>query len=145
MSSEPLSNNSDDCTGAKERNGARNQALIRELNEQVCAYATSPPQDVVVVICECSEVGCWSLVTLPSKKYERIRRSATQFIVKPGHASSTGERVVQQATEYTVVEKLGEGAAIATRLDSRRGRPAGTADRPLDGGIPGRPPRLSRP
>jgi hypothetical protein len=121
MSSEPFNGGSGDPTGAEERNGTRNQALIRELNEQVWAFAANAPShDEVLVICECSDVGCTSPVAMSPTDYELIRRSATRFVVKPGHIAPSGERVVEETSDYSVVEKLGDGAAIATRLDPRR-------------------------
>jgi hypothetical protein len=103
-----------------ERSRARNQALIREVNEQVIAFAGTTSDDHVLVVCECADVGCALPVSLTRVEYERIRASPTRFIVKPGHVVPDGERVVEQQADFTVVEKLDEGAAIAARLDPRR-------------------------
>jgi hypothetical protein len=119
MSSRSRGDSADDRVD--ERNRARNQALIRELNEQVSAFAANGTTgDDVLVICECTEVGCSAPVSLAPAEYERIRRSATHFIVKPGHSLPDGERVVEETAAYAIVEKLGEGADIAARLDPRR-------------------------
>ena len=113
--------------GAGERNRARNQALIREVNEQVTAFAGTTSDDYALVVCECSDVACALPVSLSRADYERIRASATHFIVKPGHVLPAGERLVEEQMEFAVVEKLDEGAAIAARLDPRRDGSNGAA------------------
>ena len=105
---------------AGERNRARNQVLIREVNEQVIAFAGTTSDDHVLVVCECADVGCALPVSLTRVEYERIRATATRFIVKPGHVVPDGEKVVEEQADFAVVEKLDEGAAIAVRLDPRR-------------------------
>jgi hypothetical protein len=111
----------DDPAAAEERNRARSQALIREVNEHVFAFTTSSVTgDKLLVICECAAVSCSAPVSVTQDEYERVRRSATQFIVKPGHTDGGGERIVDELPEFVVVEKVGEGAEVAIRLDPRR-------------------------
>jgi hypothetical protein len=107
-------------SSATARNGARNQALIRELNEQVCAFPASETDPSMLVICECTKVGCSVAVTVTRSAYDTVRQSPTRFIVRPGHTVPDVERVVTETDGYTVIEKLGEGAEIATRLYLRR-------------------------
>jgi hypothetical protein len=121
MSSRPVSGESGDANAVSARNGARNQALMRDLNEQVCAFAAcSTTEDTVLVMCECAEVSCSLTLSLSPDEYERIRSSPTQFVVRPDHALADGETIVQETPGYVVVEKVGEGATIATRLDPQR-------------------------
>ena len=95
--------------------------MIRDVNEQVHAYAANhAPDDTVLVICECPDVGCSSPVTVTANDYERIRGSSTSFIVKAGHAPPERALVVEESVEFTVVETIGAGAEIAARLDPRR-------------------------
>ena len=121
MSPQPVNGESHDANAVSARNGARNQALMRDLNEQVCALAPfSTSEDTVLVMCECTEVSCSLTLSLSPEEYERIRSSPTQFVVRPDHALRDGERIVHETPEYAVVEKVGESATIATRLDPRR-------------------------
>jgi hypothetical protein len=96
--------------GAGEWNRARNQALIREMNEQVTAMAGTTPDDQVLVICECGDVRCAVPVSVTRTEYERVRASATQFVVKPGHELQQGESFVGEYAEFAVVENLAGGA-----------------------------------
>jgi hypothetical protein len=105
--------------GAGERNRARNQALIREVNEQVTALAGTS-DEYVLVVCECADVGCAVPVSLTRADYERIRATPTRFVVKPGHVVHDEETLVEEQADFAVVEKRDEGAAIAVRLDPRR-------------------------
>jgi hypothetical protein len=121
MSSRPVIGESHDASAVSARNGTRNQALMRDLNEQVCALAPfSTSEDTVLVMCECTEVSCSLTLSLSPEEYEQIRSSPTQFVVRPDHALTEGEKIVQETPEYVVVEKVGEGATVATRLDPRR-------------------------
>ena len=103
------------------RNSVREQALMREVNEQVSAFAAaSAPGDVLLVTCECTTLSCALPLSLARSDYERVRRHPARFVVRRGHAEEIGERVVEESAEFAVVEKLGEAAEIATRLDPRR-------------------------
>jgi len=114
--------------GAGERSRARNQALIRQVNEQVTALAATTTDDHVLVVCECVDVGCTLPVSLARAEYERIRASATHFIVKPGHVVLEDEKLVLEQPDFVVVEKLDEGAVIALQLDPRRDGSHGAAE-----------------
>ena len=121
VSTRSLDGERDDLDLTEDRNRVRNQALIREVNEQVCAFAAaSASEQEVLVICECTAVGCSAPLRLTCAEYDRIRQSSTHFIVKLGHVHPEGEHVVEQTPQFVVVEKLGEGAAIAIHLDPRR-------------------------
>ena len=91
------------------RDGVRNQALIRELNDQVFAFAANAPHDdSVLIICECTGVNCSAPVSVTYGRYEQVRQSPTTFVMKPDHVLPEVERVVEQTADYVVVEKLGE-------------------------------------
>jgi hypothetical protein len=96
--------------GAGESSRARNQALIRQVNEQVTAMAGTTSDDQVLVICECGDVRCAVPVSVTRTEYERVRASATQFVVKPGHELQQGESFVGEYAEFAVVENLAGGA-----------------------------------
>jgi len=94
--------------GADERSGARIQALMRQLNEQVYAMASNAEHDEsVLLICECADSGCSTPLSVTCGGVERVRQSPTTFVVKPGHVLAAEERVVEETPDYVVVEKVG--------------------------------------
>ena len=98
-----------------EQRAARNEALFREVNENIAeleedygATATLP-----VFICECATGGCTQPVTVDIETYQRVRQQPTHFLVLPGHQDPQLERVIETRREYLVVEKTGEAGEIA--------------------------------
>ena len=83
---------------------ARNQALLRKVNERIEENADD--SDAVVFACECSRTECMSTVELSVAEYERVRSNSTWFLVKPGHDIPQIERVISRDDGYVVVEKL---------------------------------------
>jgi hypothetical protein len=97
--------------------GAKNQALIREVNErieQVAEDAAYPE-----FLCECADTNCVEMIELSIGEYEAIRSSPVRFPIKPGHDYPEFERVVEENENYAVVEKFGEAASIVKKLDPR--------------------------
>ncbi len=72
------------------------------------------------MLCECGNPGCLERIEVAAADYEAVRRYPIRFIVKPGHIAGEGERIVREASECVVVEKLGPAAGVAVRLDPRR-------------------------
>jgi hypothetical protein len=100
---------------------AQNQALFREVNERIRNFDYSlPPTEFV---CECARTDCRRIVPMSLDEYEEIRRSPNLFLVAPGnaHVFRNLERLFQSWPRYWVVEKFGEAAIEATRLDPRSG------------------------
>jgi hypothetical protein len=96
------------------------QSLFREVNERI--EELSAGYDVlgrVPVVCECGRDGCEERLEITRADYERLRRVATHFAVADGHEVPEVERVVDRRPGFVVVEKLGEAAAAAIRLDPR--------------------------
>jgi hypothetical protein len=104
----------------------RNQALFRSVNEQIEStnerFGVTTEQ--VEFVCECAADDCTERTTLTLAQYEELRREPTHFLVKPGHVYPEFERVVEETNGYVVVEKWGEAATEARKLDPRR-RPVG--------------------
>src|SRR5215212_8831802 len=102
----------------------RNQSLFRSVNEQIESandrFGVTTEQ--VEFVCECAAQECTERITLTLAQYEELRRVPTHFIVKPGHVYPEFERVVEEVNGYVVVEKRGEAAVEARKLD-RRDRP----------------------
>ena len=67
----------------RERQGALNQALRREVNER--RTQSGEDAEVVRFVCECSDPACEELVSLTIDEYEFIRRIPIRLVVRPGH------------------------------------------------------------
>jgi hypothetical protein len=99
----------------------RRQSLFREVNERIDELAQSfGLQDELAIICECASGRCSERIAISQAEYEHVRRAPNHFAVLPGHEIPAVERVVEQNARYSVVEKLGESAAAAIKLDPRR-------------------------
>jgi hypothetical protein len=99
----------------------RHQALFREVNERIEELAeTFDLKDELTILCECGSGQCDERIALHEDAYEKLRRIPTHFAVRPGHEISDVERVVERHDGFVVVEKLGDSAKAAIRLDPRR-------------------------
>lgn len=100
---------------------ARNEALFREVNEQIKQVnEDTPAGSVADFVCECGDPGCTDPVSLTLAEYEEVRRDATHFAVLPGHVVPDVEVVIAQNDRFAVVKKNDPQAArIAVREDPR--------------------------
>lgn len=100
--------------GWEERAG-RNEALFREVNENIAQLEERMGFGVesLPVICECSRPDCTTQLRISLDQYTRVRRHPHRFIVAPGHEQPSLERVVDECAGYVIVEKEGS-AAMAT-------------------------------
>jgi hypothetical protein len=98
-----------------EQRAARNEALFREVNENIARlearYGSSGPHPVF--ICECSSDACTDHVTVDEETYRRVREHRRRFIVLPGHVDDAIESVVETQAEYVIVEKTGVAGEVA--------------------------------
>ena len=103
---------------------AENEALFRDLNEEVGivahAFAAGGDERAFEFLCECGDVSCAARVPMTLAEYDELRTSPVRFFVVPGHEIPDVERVVATRRSYTVVEKIGDTAAIARARDRRR-------------------------
>jgi hypothetical protein len=97
--------------------GARNQALIREVNERIEQLAEDAAHPAF--LCECANPDCVEMIELSVAEYESIRSSPTRFPVRPGHVYLEFKRVIEENGRYIVVEKFGEAAEVVKALDPR--------------------------
>lgn len=105
--------------GLWEERAARNEALFREVNEQVRDLAERASRAPTAgFVCECSDGDCSEHLEVPLEAYERVRAEPRRFLVAPGHEGAF-ERVVEREAAYVVVEKRGTAGEIAERLDPR--------------------------
>ena len=102
---------------------AKNEALFREVNEQVesISKAVAPDEELMEFLCECDNLECAEKVDATRAEYEAVRAVATQFIALPGHIDPSVEHVVAQNERFLVVEKEGEAAQDAEETDPRQG------------------------
>ena len=105
-------------TEERAREVGQRQSLFREVNERIGELADL--RDEIEILCECGYEGCKERVVLTEERYEALRRIPTHFAVLPGHEIPAVERVVERHDGFVVVEKFGEGAIVAVRLDPRR-------------------------
>jgi hypothetical protein len=106
----------------RERRIGANEAIFRKVNESIeqVNRSFSEMTQSMEIICECGDMRCAEMISIPLSEYERIRSDPTLFIVISGHEAPAVERVVEQREGYDVVRKhLGEPARIAEATDPR--------------------------
>jgi hypothetical protein len=105
----------------RERRIGRNEALFREVNERIerVSGALRTETDTMTILCECGTETCVEHIDVSVSEYERIRGQSTLFFVRPGHAKSDVEEVVEHHDEYDVVRKESGAAESARELDPR--------------------------
>ncbi len=96
-----------------------NEAIMRSVNETVAGVARATTMEPAIFLCECAAGGCGDSVRLTRESYEAVRAVPEHFFVTPGHVNRDVERVVEQYTNYWVVEKFGEAAEVAEETDPR--------------------------
>jgi hypothetical protein len=112
---------------------ARNEALIREVNERIedvdkAAEETNiaPEGAQFEFLCECGggpgEIGCEEHVEMTIQEYEAIRSQNDRFAVYPGHENEAVERVIARGERFLVVDK--RPAAEPFVEDDPRGAPS---------------------
>src|SRR5690349_16390918 len=97
-----------------EERAARNEALFREVNEQIRALSDQFAADggSVGFVCECSRDDCTERLEIPVAVYEAVRAHGRRFLVVSGHDGDF-EHVIERADGYVVVEKDGTAGRIA--------------------------------
>ncbi len=100
---------------------ARNEALFRDLNEQVEFVAGSRLKggDTFEFFCECPDVDCTLRLTIPLTVYEEVRSDPTLFVVAPTHDRPEIEEVVRRTDAYQIVRKRGDAARFSAATDPR--------------------------
>lgn len=98
---------------------ALNEALFRDVNENIRKSATAGRHDDAHFICECGSPGCEERIALPMDAYRSIRKGELHFFVKPGHEIPTAETVVERHGDYLIVEKPEEARPVLKVVQSR--------------------------
>ncbi len=102
---------------------AENEAVFRQLNEQVKAgvdeinklaledrqpeFMVEPEKEnrPIYFFCECADENCSERILLNLKEYRKIHRDRNSFIVVPGHQVKKVERVTSKRPDFYIVEK----------------------------------------
>ena len=110
---------------------ARNDAIFREANERIDAFAESVDAEQGVplpFLCECADQNCTQIVRITSAEYESLRQDPLRFATVPGHeGDGPWAQVVEENDRYAIVEKRGPAARVADDLDPRSGGGDGRA------------------
>jgi hypothetical protein len=93
---------------------ARNEALVREVNEHINALdreaAGSGAVDGVETFrfhCECGrDGGCGEEIWMTLEEYEVVRRQDDRFALRPGHETEGLEHVVDGNERFVIVDKV---------------------------------------
>lgn len=108
---------------SSERRLAENEAIFRQINEQVqagydetnrLAQEDNQPEFMVSNIsgttplqfyCECADENCAMRFPISPLEYQEIHQNRKHFTVVPGHEVLSVEKVVARKPAYIVVEK----------------------------------------
>jgi len=113
---------------------ARNEALIREVNERIVKVDKAaqeanvgPGETFFEFLCECGggdagDIGCEELVEMTIQEYEKVRSQDDRFAVYPGHEHQVLEWVAARNERFVVVDKRPMAEALVE--DDPRDAPA---------------------
>jgi hypothetical protein len=105
----------------RERRLGQNEVWFRGVNERLerRALGQRPGEEAFEIVCECDREECTVRIPVSYPDYESVRATGTQFIVAPGHADLSLERIVLRTDAFEVVAKLGDAAVVASEDDPR--------------------------
>ena len=109
-------------TEEQARRVGQNEALFREVNEQIrsLADASSTEDGAITVICECGDADCVERLEVRLSDYERVRADSLLYVVARGHVFPDMERVVESTDGHDVVQKQAAAAAkLSQETDPR--------------------------
>jgi len=102
-----------------EQRAARNEALFREVNENIADLEERfGPAEEPVFVCECSNVSCSERLAVDPTIYRRTRERPRLFLVRAGHEDPQIEQVVEIHRDFLIVEKTGAAAEVAEKMQS---------------------------
>ena len=101
---------------------ARNEILLRKLNERIEDHHLRVRPKVATWVCECADENCAQPIRMSIAEYEAVRVEPTHFFIAPTeeHLSSDIEYVVRREPQYWVVAKVGVGAEMSRREQEPR-------------------------
>jgi hypothetical protein len=106
---------------------ARNEALVREVNERINTLDRGAAGTGAVAgvesfgfHCECGrDGGCPQMIWMTLEEYEVVRTQDDRFALVPGHETDGLEHVVAGNDRYVIVDKVDEAEPFV-RDDPRR-------------------------
>ena len=103
-----------------EQRAARNEALFREVNENIARLEEQHghTQTDPVYLCECADAGCTDHLAIDPSTYHRVRQQGRLFFVRPGHEDPQIERIVERHPAYLVVKKTGAAGEVAEQTQN---------------------------
>jgi hypothetical protein len=115
------SEGTDPVATARAARMTQNEALYRDVNEQINALNSLGAQlDSFGVVCECGLGTCADVINVQRSLYETVRAQSDRFIVASGHVLPEIEKVVEQHRGFAVVDKHdGIPEEIAAKTDPR--------------------------
>lgn len=104
-----------DEQASREERAARNEAMFRAVNEEMCGLnkGFASITDEYAIVCEYAGLSCTETLLIRPLDYFAIRGNPRQFMVVVGHVYPDVERVVAESDGYVVVEKTGAAAVVA--------------------------------
>ena len=108
---------------SRTRRIGHNDALYRQVNERIedLNEAFDSVSGGFSIVCECGDLHCMEQIRVPRELYQRTRENPARFILKPGHEAQDVEYVVEEGSEYVVVEKKpGAARRFAEETEPRR-------------------------
>ena len=107
--------------GLREERVAKNEAVAREINEQIeDTNESRPPSSFMHIVCECGYSTCDLFIAVTKDEYERVRNDPRRFLVVGEHVIVDVEEIVVESDRFTIVAKRqGTPAEVATRTDPR--------------------------
>ena len=101
---------------------ARNEALVREVNERINKLDREAAGSGAVhgvetfrFHCECGRgAGCSDLIWMTLEEYEVVRKQDDRFALVPGHQTDTLEVVVDANERFVIVDKVDEAEPFVT-------------------------------
>lgn len=105
----------------RQRRVARNEALFRELNEELRRRVDEFDGEArtYTLMCECAETGCTEMVAVNREEYQRARADDRCFLVLPEHLVPDAESPVHKHDHHWVIKKHGPAGDEAARRSLR--------------------------
>ena len=101
---------------AREDRMAKNEALLREVNERIHEVGERlqvlPDDGLLEFRCECGRSACEELISLTAREYEKVRSEDDRFALVPGHQDAEIEEVVERTERYVLVDKRPEAEPL---------------------------------
>lgn len=92
------------------RRRALNEAVFRQVNEEIEKLGAANGQDILQIVCECAVVGCAEPLSISRGAYRAAREDPRTFIVALGHTDPSIEIAIAQRDDYALVQKIGDAA-----------------------------------